>query len=321
MTAETLRQAIRDSLVIRRLEYRIAEFPLYAVPILIESDRRHPLPAFRFWEGLLLFGFLLVFGDLINCLYDRDLDARYKPHLSAAVYRLGVRNVALQAGLAGAAAVLLAGHLAWTLPRWILLPAVPAGLLLAWAYSAPPLRVKGRGPWQLVWYWSALFVSPMCFAALLVRPLPSAELLWVAAAFATTQTGVLLANTAEDYPEDRAAGVRTVIVALGLARGIRLAAGMVSLGAPLLTGGLAWLYLTRGVTHAGWVALLPIAVVGASAAVGLARLAGSIREAGPDPAITAVRQVGRWVPVWIGGVAVSTLGAVAVLYYSAAAPP
>ena len=37
------------------------------------------------------------------------------------------------------------------------------------------------------------------------------------------QTGVILVNTAEDYPEDRQMGVRTAILALGLWRGISAA--------------------------------------------------------------------------------------------------
>ena len=35
--------------------------------------------------------------------------------------------------------------------------------------------------------------------------------------------GVILVNTAEDYPEDKAAGMQTSIVALGLSGGIRAA--------------------------------------------------------------------------------------------------
>ena len=55
------------------------------------------------------------------------------------------------------------------------------------------------------------------------------------------QTGVLLVSTAEDDPEDRQLGVRTVIVVLGLARGRTLAVGGLGLAARFLA-----LFLERG---------------------------------------------------------------------------
>src|SRR5689334_22296180 len=88
-----------------------------------------------FGEGLLLFLFLFAFGDLLNCLADRDLDALYKPYLTEAVYGIGIRGVLFQAGVSGMAATALAAHLAWLLHRWLLLPAVLVGLFVAAAYS------------------------------------------------------------------------------------------------------------------------------------------------------------------------------------------
>ena len=54
------------------------------------------LKTLYFWEGIFVFFLLFAFGDMINCLADRDLDAIYKPHLSQAVYGLGVRFVTFQ---------------------------------------------------------------------------------------------------------------------------------------------------------------------------------------------------------------------------------
>src|SRR5215471_15088761 len=81
---------------IRRVEFRIAEIPILAIPLLLLLHDTAPLKTFTFWEGIFVFFLLFAFGDMINCLADRDLDAVYKPHLSEAVYGLGVRFVTFQ---------------------------------------------------------------------------------------------------------------------------------------------------------------------------------------------------------------------------------
>src|SRR5262249_30003166 len=185
---------------IRRVEYRVAELPIFLVPMLLTI---RDLSAFRsaaFGEGLLIFLFLFAYGDLLNCLADRDLDATYKPYLTEAVYGIGTRGVLLQAAVSGAAATALAAHLGWLLHRWLLLPAVLRGLFAAPAYSLEPLRLKSRGLWQLSFYWLGLFTGPMLFSALLFRERPPWGVVAVAAAYGTLQTGVILVNTAEDYP-------------------------------------------------------------------------------------------------------------------------
>ena len=48
----------------------------------------------------------------------RDLDAKYKPHLSRAVYNLGVPFVTLQVILTALAALAVAAHVSWMLDRW-----------------------------------------------------------------------------------------------------------------------------------------------------------------------------------------------------------
>ena len=101
------------SLRIRRVEYRVAELPIFLIPMLLTIRSSSAFRGPAFWEGLLIFLFLFAFGDLVNCLADRDLDAKYKPHLTEAVYGIGVRGVILQATLSAVAAAALAAHLAW----------------------------------------------------------------------------------------------------------------------------------------------------------------------------------------------------------------
>src|SRR5215211_1647399 len=120
---------------IRRVEFRVAEIPILAIPVLLLIRDAAPLKTFAFWEGVFLFFLLFAFGDMINCLADRDLDAVYKQRLSRAVYNLGVRFVALQVAASAAVALAVGAHLAWSLRRWEILGLVAAGLALGAAYS------------------------------------------------------------------------------------------------------------------------------------------------------------------------------------------
>src|SRR5215831_13722449 len=115
---------------IRRVEFRVAEIPIVLIPILLLIRDTAVLKTFYFWEGIFVFFLLFAFGDMINCLADRDLDAVYKPHLSEAVYGLGVPLVTFQVVASAVVALALTAHLAWQLNRWLLVPLVAVGLML-----------------------------------------------------------------------------------------------------------------------------------------------------------------------------------------------
>jgi 4-hydroxybenzoate polyprenyltransferase len=305
------------SLRIRRVEYRVAEIPIFLIPTLLTNTYASGLPGTPFWEGLLIFFFLFAFGDLLNCLADRDLDAIYKPHLTEAVHGIGVRGVAAQAVLSAVAALALAAHLSWLLGRWVLLPGCAFGLFLAYAYSVEPFRLKGRGLWQLAFYWLGLFTGPMVYTTLLFRDWPPWDVLAVAVCFGMVQTGVILVNTAEDYPEDRAMGVNTVIVVLGLRRGLGLAQALTTLGSIGIVASYWELYRRRGVVPPGIVALLPLVVACYTASRSVWRLKREVDGAAEEAAVAAVKRAAWWVPVWITAVALASLLAAWVAFTEA----
>jgi 1,4-dihydroxy-2-naphthoate octaprenyltransferase len=292
---------------IRRVEYRVAEVPILLIPVLLTLRDVTPLTTLPFWEGVLVFFFLFAFGDLVNCLADRDLDARYKPHLTEAVYGLGVGMVKGQAVFSAMAALVLAAHVGWVLDRWILLAATAVGLLLGLAYSIEPVRLKGRGLAQPLFFWVGLFVGPMAFAALLVDPMPPAEVYVFAAAYGLLQTGIILVNTAEDYAEDRQAAVGTVIVTLGLPRGIALALSLIVLGSVGLLATLGVIFWQRAVPLAALAGLVPIAVACAWVYRSVRRLRHEVAAAAEEEGIRAVKRSGKWVPGWVTSVALGSL--------------
>lgn len=309
---------LRDMLIIRRVEFRIAELPIVAMPALLVNTSLPPLKTQSFWEGVLLFFFLFAFGDMINCLADRDLDAKYKPHLSRAVYNLGVPFVTFQVILWAVLALLVAAHISWMLQRWQLLALTAAGLALGAAYSIEPFRLKGRGLAQVVCLWLIIFVGPMLMIATLFGSWPSRGVVAFAMAYGAVQMGIILVNTAEDYPEDRDAGVRTAIVTLGLTRGIGLASALTLVGAAGMLITLAALYSLRALPLFAAAALLPVTAACIWLTRGIYRLYREVAADSLDAGIARVKLAAKNVPAWVTVVAWTTLAAVSLLFlYSA----
>ena len=299
---------------IRRVEFRIAEIPILAIPLLILLRDTAPLKTFQLWEGVFIFFLLFAFGDMINCLADRDLDAIYKPHLSEAVYGLGVKFVTFQVIATAALALILSFHLSWSMNRWLIFVLVAIGLLLGAAYSVKPVQLKGRGLAQLICLWLIIFVGPMLFVSLLVDTFPSLSVIIFAAAYGTLQMGIILINTAEDYPEDLNANITTSIVSLGLHRGIGLAFWLVVIGAAGVLSSLIWMLWQRGSEWIWALAMLPAIVACIYVIVSVSGLRNLISGAGLEESIRTVKHAARRVPLWVTIVAWSVLGATWALF-------
>ncbi len=85
---------------------------------------------------------LCAFSQVVNDHFDRDVDRINEPERPTAVGLLSTRTIVL-VSLALAAAALA---IAFTLGRTVGYLAI-AGMLLAMAYSVPPLRLKARNGW------------------------------------------------------------------------------------------------------------------------------------------------------------------------------
>ena len=140
-----------NMLAIRRIEFLIAEIPIFVIPIVVASRGAESVDRIAIGLGVLVFFLLFNFGDMTNCLADRDLDAIYKPRLSRAVFELGPRFVTMQIIVTALAALAVTFVLALRTGHWLLMPLVAIGLLLGAAYSLEPVRLKGRGVLQLAW--------------------------------------------------------------------------------------------------------------------------------------------------------------------------
>jgi alpha-ketoglutarate-dependent taurine dioxygenase/4-hydroxybenzoate polyprenyltransferase len=307
---------IRDAWRLRRPEFMRAEIPILLIPAFLSASRGSDFVRGAFWEGTALFWLLFQAGDLVNCLFDRDVDLHRKTRLSEAVTGLGTANVKAQVAVTGTLAAVLGAHLALTLARpWMAIAAV-LGILLGFSYTAPPLRLKSRGLLQLAAYVGLLFVGPMTLVSGLFAAWPPARVVLVAFAYGTMQTGVLLVNTAEDLDEDEREHIRTVAVVLKTGGTMRLARALAGFG------GLGLLVMLGSLCASAWttLALLPLAITLAYNEHWLgtvARTTGALSEA---EARKTIRKQGKRVPGHLEAGAWAALFAAGALFLARVLP-
>ncbi len=170
--------------------------------------------------GLVLAGPLVcATSQAANDWYDREVDAINEPHRPIPSGRIPGRW-GLHIALAWTGLSLL---VATALGPWGF-AAAALGLLLAWAYSAPPVRLKRNG-----WFGNGAVAA--CYeglpwitgAAVMAAALPSSEVLFLAALFSIGAHGIMTLNDFKSVEGDRAMGIGSLPARLGVERAARVA--------------------------------------------------------------------------------------------------
>ena len=170
--------------------------------------------------GILLAGPLVCgTSQAVNDWYDRHVDAINEPGRPIPSGRVP-GNWGLYIGLMMTGASLFVAML---LGPWVLIAAI-VGLVLAWAYSAPPVRLKQNGWWGcgavaacyegLPWFTGA---------AVMLGALPDWRIVTVAALYSLGAHGIMTLNDFKAVEGDRRMGVRSIPVLLGVRRAALLA--------------------------------------------------------------------------------------------------
>ena len=154
-----------------------------------------------------------------NDWFDRHVDAINEPQRPIPSGRLPGR-VGLWIAFAWTALSLL---LAAALGRWAFGAAV-VGLALAWAYSAPPVRLKRNGWWGNL-ACAACYEGLPWFtgAAIMAQRLPNGHILALAGLYSLGAHGIMTLNDFKSVAGDQATGIRSLPVILGVDRAARLA--------------------------------------------------------------------------------------------------
>jgi len=176
--------------------------------------------------GIILAGPLIcAMSQAINDWYDREVDAINEPHRPIPSGRVPGRWGLYIAIVWTALSLLVAA----TLGLWVFIAAV-VGLVLAWAYSAPPLRLKRNGWWGnaacgfsyegLAWVTGA--------AVMLGGSLPPPGILALAFLYSVGAHGIMTLNDFKSIRGDKQMCIRSLPVQLGAAGAARTACAIMA---------------------------------------------------------------------------------------------
>ena len=170
--------------------------------------------------GVLLTGPLVCgTSQAINDWFDRHVDAINEPNRPIPSGRIAGRW-GLAIAVCGTIVAMLVG---WITGPWVFAATV-IGLACAWAYSAPPLRLKSSG-----WLGPAVVglsyegLSWFTGASVMAGALPSSSILIVLVLYSLGAHGIMTLNDFKAVEGDRATGVRSLPVTLGETRAALLA--------------------------------------------------------------------------------------------------
>jgi chlorophyll synthase len=238
--------------------------------------------------GVVLAGPLVcATSQAANDWFDRHVDAINEPQRPIPSGRIPGRwGLYIALGW-----TLLSLLVATTLGPWGFGAAV-FGLALAWAYSAPPLRLKQNGWWGnaacglcyegLAWFTGA--------AVMAGGAMPDARSLLLAALYSLGAHGIMTLNDFKSVAGDRQMGIGSLPVRLGVERAAQVACWMMALPQVVVIGAL----LSWGrVGHAGAVAVLLLAQV------------LMMRRFLASPSARAIWYSGFGVPLYVSGMLVS----------------
>ncbi len=205
---------------------------------------------------LVIFAAILLAGPLVcgtsqavNDWFDRRVDAINEPDRPIPSGRIPGRwGLYIAVGWSAVAAAVAA-----TLGPWVF-GAAMIGLVLAWAYSAPPLRLKKNG-----WWGNAAVAA--CYeglpwftgAAVMTAVMPDVRIISLAVLYSIGAHGIMVLNDFKAVDGDVAMGVRSLPVQLGVDRAARLAC--VVMAAPQVVV-VALLFAWSQTVHAAVVAVL-----------------------------------------------------------------
>ncbi len=170
--------------------------------------------------GVLLTGPLVCgTSQAVNDWFDRHVDAINQPERPIPSGRIAGRW-GLRIAILG---TLLSLVVAWTTGPWVF-GATCLGLVCAWGYSAPPFRFKVSGIWGpavvamtyegLTWFTGA---------SVMAGALPAVHVLVILGLYSVGAHGIMTLNDFKAVEGDRATGLRSLPVMLGIDRAARVA--------------------------------------------------------------------------------------------------
>ncbi len=157
---------------------------------------------------ILLYFVLITFSCNINCLYDIEIDKKYKDHMSNGVEEIGKKNVKHILFVEVISAFILIGVL---INQGLIITPVLAlsGLVFGYIYSADLVRIKKRGILSPIPVIIGLYTLPVLGGWFLFSSSLPTYMIVFTLGYAFLNEGITLVNTCEDYREDISEGIKT----------------------------------------------------------------------------------------------------------------
>jgi chlorophyll synthase len=173
----------------------------------------------RILAAMVLAGPLLcAFSQVVNDWFDREVDAINEPDRPTAADLLAPRIIAaIAAGLALAACAL--AYALGPLVFWIAL----LGLVLAWAYSAPPLRLKASNGWLANTACAFAYEGCAWVAGAAAFGHVTSGTIVLACLYSLGSHGLMTLNDFKSIDGDRRLGLKSIPAMLGERRALRVA--------------------------------------------------------------------------------------------------
>ena len=176
--------------------------------------------------GIILAGPLVcAMSQAINDWHDRHVDAINEPDRPIPSGRVPGRWGLYIAMIWTA----LSLAMAYILGEWVVI-ATAVGLFLAWAYSAPPLRLKENG-----WFGNAAVaisyegLAWFTGAAVMLGAIPDTRIILLLLLYSAGAHGIMTLNDFKSISGDKQMGVRTIPVQIGAHNAARLASLVMAL--------------------------------------------------------------------------------------------
>jgi chlorophyll/bacteriochlorophyll a synthase len=192
--------------------------------------------------GMLLAGPLVCgTSQAVNDWYDRHVDAINEPGRPIPSGRIA-GQWGLWIAIIGSVISLI---VAATIGQWVFAATI-LGVILAWAYSAPPARLKMSGWWgPLAVAFSYEGLTWFTGAAVMAGGLPRSEILLLVLLYSLGAHGIMTLNDFKAVEGDRQMGIKSLPVTLGVDGASKLACATMAIPqmiviALLLNWGLMW---------------------------------------------------------------------------------
>tara|TARA_R110002072_G_scaffold86774_13_gene195871 strand:+ start:16167 stop:17072 length:906 start_codon:yes stop_codon:yes gene_type:complete len=228
-------------------------------------------------------------SQAVNDWYDRHVDAINQPERPIPSGRIA-GSWGLRIAVIG---TLLSLLVAWAVGPWVL-AATTFGLICAWIYSAPPLRLKASG-------WTGPAVVALTYegltwftgASVMAGALPRGEILLVLVLYSLGAHGIMTLNDFKAVEGDTQTGIRSLPVTLGVVPAARFACVVMALAQAAVIALLFHWQMTISALAVGVLTLAQLAL--------MPRLIS-------DPAARAPWYAARGVTLYVLGMLAAALG-------------